>query len=401
MADGAHALGPALQRVFEFENRGTSTWRVEYGVRIPSEYLSYIAFLLDAASESGDQGAVKQISGRLCHLLKADYPLRACQFVVQLARFGAALPPRVVTTVVEAAVRLLRARPSHLYEWEEGAGVVDVVLGVGHPDAIEICADLVKDPRLNDRTAMWAARALPRAGGARGVELCVRLASDPALPGTVRVRTARALAGWHPRGADLCAALGQDADLDDEARVRALRALARLGDPRAADLCADLCARRTLSPTHRTWMAILLVSLDDARGADQYALLAADARLDLARRRRLVRTLSRLPFPRAADLCAGLAMNSSHGGQVRIAAAEALLSRCPDARAVAVARALTADAGLRAEHRVAAARALARRSPRQGAALCAELTADESLDPHARAALGQLLADLRDAHATP
>ncbi|WP_190115126.1 trypsin-like peptidase domain-containing protein [Streptomyces flavofungini] len=401
LADGAHALGPALRRVFERQNPDASEWRVEYGVRIPHEYLSYISFLLDAASESGDPEAMKQISERLCHLVNADYPLLACEFVVHLARFGAALPPQVVTTVVDTALRLLRTGAAHPYEYQEGEEAVDVVLGVGHPDAIGICADLVKDPSLDDRAAMWAARALPRAGGAGGVELCVRLASDPALPGTVRVRSARALAGWDPRGAELCAALGQDTDLDDEARVRALRALVRLGDPRAADLCADLCAQPTLSATHRTWMAILLVSVRDARGAGQYALLAADARLDPARRRRIVKTLGRLPFPRAADLCAGLAMDDSLVGQVRVAAAEALLARCPDARAIALATALTADAGLRDGHRVAAARALAHRSPRQGTALCAALAADESLNPHARDQLWRLLAELRSAHAAP
>lgn len=402
LADGAHALEPALRRVFERE--GTEAWRwrrFQYGVRIPSEYLSYIAFLLDAAWDNGDLDALKQINGRLCHLVDADYPLGACQFMVQLVRFGAALPPQVVSTVVGTALQLLGDLPVHHYVYEDGEDIVDVLLGVGHPDAIGICADLVRDLRLADRAAMWAARALPRSGGARGVELCVQIASDPDLPGTVRVRAARALAGWDPRGAGLCAALGQDTDLDDEARVGALRALSRLGDPRAADLCADLCAKRTLSPKHRTWMAIFLVSLGDARGADQYALLAGDARLDLARRRRLIGTLSRLPFPRAADLCAELATDSSRGAQVRLAAAEALLSRCPDARAVALATTLTADTGLRDGHRVAAARALAYRSPRQGTALCAELAADVSLDPHARAALWQLLAELRSTHATP
>ncbi|WP_405655997.1 trypsin-like peptidase domain-containing protein [Streptomyces sp. RK9] len=396
----AHALGPALKRVFEFDVPEGQSWRVEYGIRIPSEYLSYIAFLLDAASESGDQRATRQISVRLRRLVDGGYPLRACKFIAQLARFGAALPPQVVDAVVDTAVRLLTGTPTN-YEYEDHAEMVDVVLGVGHPDAIEICADLVKDPRLDDRAAMWAARALPRAGGARGVELCVRLASDPGLPGAVRVRGARALAGWKPHGADLCAALGQDTGLDDETRVRALRALARLGDPRAADLCVDLCAQRALSPKHRTWMAILLVALDDARGADQYALLAGDARLDLSRRRRLITTLSLLPFPRAAGFCAGLAGDSSRSGAVRVAAAEALLSRCPDGRAVAVATALATDTRLRHGHRVAAVRALALRSPRHGAPLCAELAVDESLDPHARAALWQLLAELRSDDATP
>lgn len=221
------------------------------------------------------------------------------------------------------------------------------MLGVGHFDAIGICADLVTRPRLDDRDAMWAARALPREGGARGIELCVRLASDTSLAGAVRVRPARALIGWDPRGADLCAGLGQDAAVDDAARVTALRALARLGDPRAADLCADLCAKPTLGATHRTWMAILLVSLGDPRGADQYALLAGDTRLGLARRRRLIGTLGRLPFARAGDLCAELAEDRGQLRRIRVAAAEALLSRCPDARALALVRALSAETAAR------------------------------------------------------
>ncbi|MFF8657524.1 trypsin-like peptidase domain-containing protein [Streptomyces huasconensis] len=395
----AHSLRLALKRVFEYGDPETTPRRMGYGeireysgIRIPSEYLSYIAFLLEAASEAGDQRVMEQISGRLCRLVEANGSLRACQFIVQLVKFGAVVPQQVVTALVDTALRLLRG-----HQQEDGREIIDALLGVGHPDPIRICWDLVKDLQLDDRAAMWAARALPRSGGAQGVELCVRLASDPAFAGTVRVRSARALAGWDPRGADLCAALGQDASLDDTARVQALRALARLGDKRSADLCACLCSKPTLSATHRTWMAMLLVSLEDPRGADQYALLAADARLNLSRRRRLIKTLGRLPFARAADLCAELAADSSTIGQVRVAAAEALLSRSPDARAIALATAITADTTLRAGHRVAAARALAYRSPRQGTALCAELHADESLNPHARDELRRLLAELQSA----
>ncbi|MCF3121798.1 hypothetical protein IPZ68_19085, partial [Streptomyces arenae] len=347
MADD-RSLEPALDRVFAPEDTEPPPWRVDYagrtyrGIRIPWEYLSYVAFLLDAASESGDRGATRRISRRLCRLMGADEgPLPACQFIVQLARFGAVVPEEVVTAVVGTAYELLRAGPSHRHE--KGDEIIDVVLGVGHFDAIGICADLATRPQLDDRDAMWAARALPRSGGARGVDLCVRLASDPALAGAVRVRPARALIGWDPRGADLCAALGRDADVGDAARVEALRALARLRDPRAADLCADLCAQPALSATHRTWMAILLVSLGDPRGADQYALLAADARLGLARRRRLIRTLGRLPFTRAGDLCAELAVDAGQMREVRAAAVEALLHRCPDARAMALAAALSAE----------------------------------------------------------
>ncbi|MEV5977421.1 trypsin-like peptidase domain-containing protein [Streptomyces sp. NPDC052114] len=119
----ARSLEAALDRVFAAATYGHGPSYLDIAslrmrrdftvIRIPWQYLSYIAFLLDAASEAGDHEATQRIGGRLCRLLDADKgPLPACQFIVQLVRFGAVVPEEVVNAVVSTAYELLGVGPS-------------------------------------------------------------------------------------------------------------------------------------------------------------------------------------------------------------------------------------------------------------------------------------------------
>lgn len=367
-----------LNRLFGVEGRREHDQRAE---------ISYAGFLVDIALASGDRDVIAQITAQLRRLVHQE-ELEGCRFVVQLVQLGTGVPWEVRTTCADMILGHLRADHQHAHMREE---LVGLVLVLGDPRALEMCADLVKDPSMSDQECMWAARALPRFGGMRGIELCLNIASDPDACGMVRVRAARALTGWHPRGADLCAVLTQDAHLDYGARVQAAKALARLGDARAVDLCATLGADPCLSAADRTRMARMLVDLGSPQAVDLYGTLARDTRLDLLRRKRIVRSLTRNPH--AVGLCTELAADTALAPRLRVEAAQGLLTRNPNPSAIELCVALATDSELRGGHRVAAARALVRVVPQRGVELCREMASDPGLNPDARATVRQLLSE--------
>ncbi|MET9468043.1 HEAT repeat domain-containing protein [Streptomyces sp. NPDC006544] len=192
----------------------------------PRENPSYVGFLLDAAHHSGLTAGRRYLS-RL-----ARSGLEGCDFIIELANLGTALPDE---TIHFTANRLYRLAQNALLEGDDRVAAAESLAELGDPRAADLLHGLAHDTTLESDDRMQAAEALAEFGDPRAADPLHAFAHDTTLNWGGRVDAAGSLAELgDPRAADLLYGLAHDTTLERRYRAQAAEILAELGDPRAA-----------------------------------------------------------------------------------------------------------------------------------------------------------------------
>ena len=226
----------ALRRVFDQSSRyGPSdrglgipprVWGSRYW-ETPREDPSYVGFLLDAAHHSGLTAGPRYLR-RL-----ARSGVAGCDFIIELAGLGTALPDE---TLHSTANRLYRLALNTSWEGDDRVGAAGSLAELGDPRAADLLYGLAQNTTLESDDRVQAAGLLAEYGDPRAAGPLYALAHDTTLNWGYRVDAAETLVMLgDPRAADLLYALAHDTTLDRRYRVQAAETLVELGDPRAAD----------------------------------------------------------------------------------------------------------------------------------------------------------------------
>ncbi|MFF5523090.1 HEAT repeat domain-containing protein [Streptomyces coeruleorubidus] len=229
---GAQVLRRVFHRPYRYwpSDRGLGieprVWGSRYWVP-PREDPSYVGFLLDAAHHSGLTAGPRYLS-RL-----ARSGVEGCDFIVELAGLGTALPDE---TLHSTANRLYRLAQNSFREGDDRVSAAWSLAELGDPRAADLLYGLAHDTTLEGDDRVEAAGLLAELGDPRAADPLYTLAHDTTLSWGYRVDAAESLVELgDPRAADLLYALAQDTTLDRRYRVQAAESLVELGDPRAAD----------------------------------------------------------------------------------------------------------------------------------------------------------------------